>query len=132
MKDKLILQSTESKSKYNIVFNDRVVAEVLLDVDGNVIECTMSNIFARFGDQLLTPLLNHCGVAGVTRERILNDASRLNLQAKQANISLTKLMQADEIIICNSLFGAWQVIEFNHKYWKKQPLADQLTALLAS
>ena len=34
MKDKLILQSTESKSKYNIVFNDRVVAEVLLDVDG--------------------------------------------------------------------------------------------------
>ena len=114
-------------------WNDFNIADgVLLDVDGNVIECTMSNIFARFGDQLLTPLLNHCGVAGVTRERILNDASRLNLQAKQANISLTKLMQADEIIICNSLFGAWQVIEFNHKYWKKQPLADQLTALLAS
>ena len=32
--NKLILQATESKSKYNIAFNDRVVAEVLLDVDG--------------------------------------------------------------------------------------------------
>lgn len=34
MKDKLILQSTDSKAKYNIVFNDRVVTEVLLDIDG--------------------------------------------------------------------------------------------------
>ncbi len=32
--NKLILQPTESKAKYNIVFNDRVVAEVLLDIDG--------------------------------------------------------------------------------------------------
>ena len=32
--NKLILQATESKAKYNIVFNDSVVAEVLLDVDG--------------------------------------------------------------------------------------------------
>lgn len=32
--NKLILQATESKAKYNIVFNNRVVAEVLLDIDG--------------------------------------------------------------------------------------------------
>lgn len=32
--NKLILQATDSKAKYNITFNDRVVAEVLLDVDG--------------------------------------------------------------------------------------------------
>jgi len=32
--NKLILQTTESKAKYNITFNNRVVAEVFLDVDG--------------------------------------------------------------------------------------------------
>lgn len=34
MKDKLIFEATDSKAKYNIVFNNRVVAEVLLYVDG--------------------------------------------------------------------------------------------------
>lgn len=32
--NKLTIRPTESKAKYNITFNDRVVAEVLLDVDG--------------------------------------------------------------------------------------------------
>jgi hypothetical protein len=32
--NKLILQATDSKAKYNITFNDRVVAEVLMEVDG--------------------------------------------------------------------------------------------------
>ena len=32
--NQLILQPTESKNKYNVTFNEQVVAEVLLDVDG--------------------------------------------------------------------------------------------------
>ena len=44
---------------------------IFLDINDNVIECTAANIFARFDDTLITPSLTQCGVAGVTRQRII-------------------------------------------------------------
>jgi 4-amino-4-deoxychorismate lyase len=103
---------------------------VLLDQQGWVIEGTMSNILLRFGFRLLTPDLRRCGVAGLTRDRILQLAPSLGLQSGAADISLDHMMQADEIIVCNSLFGAWQVTRFNGKNWQPQQLAEQLRYLL--
>jgi 4-amino-4-deoxychorismate lyase len=45
-------------------------------------------------------------------------------------LSLSQFMQADEIFICNSLFGVWQVTQFNGRSWAKQTLADKLNLLL--
>ncbi|MCB5206312.1 aminodeoxychorismate lyase [Methylovorus mays] len=103
---------------------------LLLDQQGSVIEGTMSNILLRFDARLLTPDLKNCGVEGVTRDRILKLAPALGLQADISDISLDQLMQADEVILCNSLFGAWQVASFNGKTWQSQPLAEQLRNLL--
>ena len=82
---------------------------IFLDINDNVIECTAANIFARFGDILITPNLTQCGVAGVTRQRIIEFAHTLALTTVVENLSLEKLFMADEVIICNSLYGAWQV-----------------------
>ena len=105
---------------------------LLLDSNDHVIECTMSNIFARFGADLITPALDQCGVAGIARARIIEAASHFQLNVKVERISLKKLMQADEMIICNSLFGAWQVVSFNGKVWPKQALDAQLREMLLS
>ena len=82
---------------------------IFLDANDNVIECTAANIFARFGDTLITPSLTQCGVAGVTRQRIIALAHTLALKTVVETLSLEKLLSADEVIICNSLYGAWQV-----------------------
>lgn len=112
-------------------WSDTSIADgLLLDVNGDVIECTMSNIFARFGKDLVTPNLDQCGVAGVTRARIIASAGRLNLNMKIEAISLEKLMQADELVICNSLYGAWQAVRLNSKQWPKQALDGQLREIL--
>ena len=103
---------------------------LLLDSNDNVIECTMSNIFARYGNELITPSLEECGVAGIARARIIENTKRFNLDMKIEALKLNKLMQADEIIICNSLFGAWQVVSFNVKHWAKQGLDAQLRKML--
>jgi 4-amino-4-deoxychorismate lyase len=103
---------------------------LLMDCDDNVIECTMSNIFARFGNKLITPSLDKCGVAGIARDRIIQSAKHFNLDVKIEALKLDKLMLADEIIICNSLFGAWQVVSFNGKQWAKQGLDTQLREML--
>lgn len=82
---------------------------IFLDINDNVIECTTANIFARFGDTLITPSITQCGVAGVTRQRIIALAHTLTLKMVVETLSLEKLLSADEVIICNSLYGAWQV-----------------------
>ena len=108
----------------------KLVDGLMLDTNGCVIECTSSNIFARYGAQLITPDLTECGVAGVTRQRIIKYAPSLGLLPKLQKLSLFELLQADEVIICNSLFGAWQVVELNNKAWTTQNLAEDLRKIL--
>jgi 4-amino-4-deoxychorismate lyase len=112
-------------------WKDASIADgLLLDSNDNVIECTMSNIFARYGHMLITPSLEECGVAGIARALIIENAKDFDLEVKIEALNLNKLMQADEIIICNSLFGAWQVVSFNGKQWAKQGLDKQLREML--
>jgi 4-amino-4-deoxychorismate lyase len=82
---------------------------IMLDMQDNVIECTAANIFARFGDTLITPSLTQCGIAGITRQRIINIAHLLSLKTHEETFDLAHLLKADEVIICSSLYGAWQV-----------------------
>lgn len=105
---------------------------VLLDCDGWVIECTSSNIFCRFGNRLVTPDLSNCGVAGVTRGLILQKAPDIGLLTEIGHLALETLMSADEVLICNSAFGVWQVSNFNGKTWPTSDLAAQMRNLLSS
>ncbi len=89
--------------------NPDIAEGIMLDMDSNVIECTAANIFVRFDDTLITPDLRQCGVAGITRQRIIEFASTLSLKTSVETLDLEKLCQADEVVICNSLYGAWQV-----------------------
>lgn len=103
---------------------------LMLDQQGNAIECTMSNLFARFDNTLITPDLSLCGVAGVTRQRIIGVASVLNLRVEITSLSLDHLLQADEIIICNSICGVFQVTKLVDSTWLPQALAKSFRNLL--
>lgn len=111
--------------------DDAIFDGLLLDSQNNVIECSMSNIFARYGNQLLTPDLSLCGVAGITRQSIMNISKLLHLNVEVVQLSLEYLLQADEIIICNSLYGAFQVRLLAEKKWPKQALAASIRKILA-
>jgi 4-amino-4-deoxychorismate lyase len=103
---------------------------VMLDIDGNVIECTSANIFVRMGQRLLTPNLSKAGVAGVTRQRILDIAHYLKLTAEIKVLDLDTLLGADEVVMCNSLYGVWQVRSIATQTWPRGDLASQLRELL--
>lgn len=92
---------------------------LLLDQQGRLIEGTMSNLLLLTGQLLLTPALAHCGVAGVTRERILQSAVRLGWQVEIADVSVEQLLAADEVGICNSLIGLWPVRELPQRQWQQ-------------
>ncbi len=103
---------------------------LLMDAQGNVIECTMSNIFIRVGNTLKTPDLSQCGVAGITRQRILGLGKLLGLDVMTKKITLPQLFEADEVLICNSLYGAFQVARIGDKAWLKQDLAEKIRNLV--
>ena len=105
---------------------DFIFDGLLLDYCGNVIECTMSNLFIRSGNELITPDLSLCGVSGITRQRILGLGSVLGLTMSVKTLTLEQLLQADEVIICNSLFGAFQVTAIDNKIWPLQNLAVKI------
>lgn len=103
---------------------------LMMDMQSNVIECTMSNIFARVGSHLYTPDLSQCGVAGITRQRILGLESLLGLNCSEVTITLPELLSADEVIVCNSLYGAFQVTAIGNQTWEQQSLASTIRNIL--
>lgn len=111
--------------------DETVFDGLLMDAHDNVIECTMSNIFIRIGNALTTPDLSQCGVAGITRQRILGLGKPLGLNVTTENISMPQLLEADEVVICNSLYGAFQVTRIADKTWPKQDLAEKIRKIVS-
>lgn len=108
-------------------WNEPDVAEgLLLDAAGNVISGTMTNVFIYESGRLATPDLSQCGVAGVTRERVMEAARRNAVDCMQTQISMERLRAADAVILMNSLIGVWQARELDGRRLGAHPLAQRV------
>ncbi len=59
----------------------------------------------------MTPLLDRSGVCGIQREVILEYCAQNQLQVVEREIPIAEALEADEIFMCNSVFGIWPVTE---------------------
>ncbi len=82
---------------------------LVCDINDRLIEGTMSNLFLIRGEQLLTPLLDQCGVAGVVRSVIIDAAQRHAVEVVQQRLCIEDLFQADGAFITNTGFGVLPV-----------------------
>jgi len=99
-------------------WSDPAVAEgLMLDAQDHVIGGTMSNLFIVEDGALVTPELSHCGVAGVTRERIMKSAAKEGIACREESISQARLFDAQEAMLVNSLIGAWRIGACAGKRW---------------
>ena len=113
-------------------WSDADIAEgILCDGDGNVIGGTMTNLFIVLGGKLVTPELNRCGVAGVTRDRVLAIASRQGVACEVRVIASEELFSAEEIFLVNSLIGAWPVRAMEGRNWSAGAVTRSLQGWLA-
>jgi 4-amino-4-deoxychorismate lyase len=93
-------------------WSDPEIAEGLLrDATGNVIGGTMTNIFIGTRGHLATPRLERCGVAGVTRERIIEAAAEHGVPCSVTDLTWSDVLGAEEMFLVNSLAGVWPVRE---------------------
>lgn len=112
-------------------WRDAEHAEGLMrDTSGRIVEAVYSNLFLVKGGVLLTPDLSRCGVAGVMRAELLALAEHANMPARALDLQLSDLQKADEVFVCNSVYGIWPVRGFEQLNWPVGPVTRKLQNLV--
>jgi 4-amino-4-deoxychorismate lyase len=114
-------------------WSDPQIAEGLMsDQKGRIVEGISSNLFLVSGGRLLTPLIEHCGVAGVMRGFILDVVAReLALHAAQIHCERATLAAAQEVFLCNAVIGVWPVRQLGTRAWPVGPVTRRVQAHVA-
>lgn len=103
---------------------------LLLDQSDRVISGVMSNLFIWTQNQLLTPRLHQCGVAGVARARLMRLASEHGLDVKETELNLQAVFEADEVMMTNSVWGLRRVARLESKRWPEALISPGLAEFL--
>ncbi|GAA0783323.1 MULTISPECIES: aminodeoxychorismate lyase [Pseudomonadati] len=101
-------------------FNDWLV----YDTQDNVIEASMANIFIVKAEQVFTPAINQAGVSGVMREAVIEALLSNGVDVRIQPLSLNDIVDADSIMLTNSLFGIINVIKVDKNSY--QPWANTI------
>lgn len=102
---------------------------LMLDHAGRVIEGVFSNLFLVRNGVLITADLKRCGVAGVMRAELLFQAESLGMPTQVTDITLEQLQWADEVFVCNSVYGIWPVCAYAALSWPVGPLTRKLQTI---
>ncbi|MBQ0731222.1 MAG: aminodeoxychorismate lyase [Oleispira antarctica] len=92
---------------------DNIEEGIMFNLDGDVIEGTMSNIFWLKGDQLFTPDLSQEGVDGCVRRWVIAQQGHSSPVIIEKCAKLDQLLTADAVFLTNSLIGIQKVTEID-------------------
>lgn len=99
------------------------------DISGRVIEGVFSNLFLLVDGVLVTAELSRCGVAGVMRAALLERAKAVGIPVEIRDIEFDELLAAQEVFLCNSLYGVWPVRAMAGHHWSVGSLTRTLQAI---
>ena len=103
---------------------------VLVDVDGTVLEGTVTNVWWREGDVLLTPELELGILAGETRAALLGLAAKEGFGVETGAFPLDRLLEADEVFTSSSVREVMPVVSVDgHDYGSRRAAEAMLRAL---
>jgi 4-amino-4-deoxychorismate lyase len=92
----------------------RIWEGLMRDTDDNIVCGTMSNVFMRRGSRLMTPKVDRCGIAGVMRRWVLEQARGLELAVSEGRLRWEDLRRADEVFMTNAVVGIVPVAAIQH------------------
>jgi 4-amino-4-deoxychorismate lyase len=114
-------------------WTDSTIQEgIMLDMNGAVIEGTMSNIFYIQNNMLYTADLLYVGVAGIMRSIIISLANAHKLKVVEQHFTQTDLLAAEEVFICNSIIGLWPVKQIDNTRFAVGNITQDIQGWLAA
>ncbi|SEL54200.1 4-amino-4-deoxychorismate lyase [Ectothiorhodospira marina] len=120
------LEQVMARSEWSDAFQEGL----MLDTSGQVVEGTMSNLFLVRDDALVTPDLSHCGVAGITRARVMERARAWGVSCQEDSVRVEDLWRADGLFLTNTLIGLWPVRSLEGHPVSVPPLVARLQQAL--
>lgn len=93
----------------------QVFDALLLNWEGHLTECTVSNVFFASNGQLCTPSVE-CGLLdGITRAILLQIAEELKIPVHEGRFTPEELLQANECFLTNTSMEVMPVVSINHQ-----------------
>ena len=109
----------------------RGVDEALfVDLDGIVLEGTVTNVWWRSGETLFTPSLELGILAGVTRAAVLELAPARGYRIEEGAFELGALLAAEEVFTSSSIREIMPLVEVDGRALGRGPAGDLLQAAL--
>ncbi len=119
------LEQVMARAEWN---DDTIQEGIMLDINKRVIEGTMTNLFYVKKGTLFTASLTLCGITGIIRSWIFQQ-----LPVIEHDFFIDDLRDADEIFVCNSVIGIWNVRELNGvHYYSENGITQKLQLALES
>lgn len=78
---------------------------LMLDMEGFLVEGTMTNLFLFEDGQLKTPALDRCGVRGVLRDVLMASARDHGIPVVEQRLRPEALYRAQDVLLTNSVIG---------------------------
>ena len=100
------------------------------DSDGLVVEGSMGNLLLISGSQVLTPRHSFAGVSGVMREQVIHSLLLMGLNVTISDVTEAELLQADHVLMTNSLMVTVPVTNLGDKALTIWPRLSELQQLL--
>ena len=113
-------------------WTDHAIQEgIMLDINGHVIEGTMTNLFYVKNHTLYTSVLTFSGVAGIIRGILMAISSVQGIFSIEHTFTQDELLSADEVFVCNSIVGIWPVRQIENTRFPVGQITRQLQIGLA-
>ncbi|PTA50428.1 aminodeoxychorismate lyase [Shewanella morhuae] len=104
---------------------------LVTDIENNVIESSMANVFFIKGNCVFTPSLALCGVAGVMREQVMQALLEQNINIECLPVGAERLIEFDSAFITNSILGIVDVLAIDSLTFTRAPITAQLRQTLS-
>ncbi len=99
---------------------------------GRLVSGTMSNVFLWQDGGYVTPLLDQCGIEGVTRAVVLREAARCGLGVREARVPMDALAACKGLFITNARLGVVPAHELDGRDLRVDPVVQALAERVAS
>lgn len=100
---------------------------VFIDLNDNILECSMSNIFFIKDNKIYTPSSKYPILNGIMKKRIVALCGELNIEVIETDIKITEIKNFKYCFVSNSLMGIMKVTQIEQfNFEKENKLFDYL------
>ncbi len=97
------------------------------DIQGNVIEASMANLFVLIDGHWHTPSLAYAGVAGMMRRQVIQALIELGHNVRLGPVTIEQVKQANTLLMTNSLLGVVGVRRIDDSLIPSDELSQSLS-----